>query len=284
MAKQPRITAHGSFLSYKRYRYLKLSILLCVLSLIGYVLADFDPVRNGGTWYGYTLGTIGALIILWLTLLGVRKRVITSGNWSLKAWTSAHVYLGLSLIIVATLHTGFQFGYNLHTLAYAIMMAVIISGLFGIYFYTVVPRQMSDNRGEMGQAAMLDEISNLNRLLRETAQPLDQKYIAPIERSIEEKLVSHNLFKRLSRPKKTGATQTALRFLREEMRNSDRHTRDAILDTISVLERKNSLLLRINKHVQYRAFLEVWLYFHIPLTFALLAALTAHIVSVFFYS
>ena len=43
------------------------------------------------------------LLILWLTMLGVRKRAMTPGKWSLKAWTSAHVYLGLSLIVMLTL-------------------------------------------------------------------------------------------------------------------------------------------------------------------------------------
>jgi hypothetical protein len=31
------------------------------------------------------------------------------------------------------------------------------------------------------------------------------------------------------------------------------------------------------------ALMEIWLYLHVPLSFALLAALTAHIVSVLFY-
>ena len=87
-------------------------------------LIDVRPRHNGGSWYGYLLGTIGALLILWLTLLGVRKRAMTRRRWSLKAWTSAHVYLGLSLIVIGTLHTGFQFGWNVHTLAYALMMLV----------------------------------------------------------------------------------------------------------------------------------------------------------------
>ena len=34
---------------------------------------------------------------------------------------------------------------------------------------------------------------------------------------------------------------------------------------------------------QHQAMMEIWLYFHVPVTFALLGALIAHIVSVFFY-
>jgi len=34
---------------------------------------------------------------------------------------------------------------------------------------------------------------------------------------------------------------------------------------------------------RYRALLEVWLYAHVPLAFALLAALIAHVVSVFYF-
>ena len=55
------------------------------------MLIDQTPRPNGGTALGYTLGTIGALLILWLTMLGLRKRAMTRGRWSLKAWTSAHV-------------------------------------------------------------------------------------------------------------------------------------------------------------------------------------------------
>ena len=53
---------------------------------------------------------------------------------------------------------------------------------------------------------------------------------------------------------------------------------------IGVLERKNALLFRIRRHIRHKSLMGGWLFLHIPLTFALLAALTAHIVSVFFYS
>jgi len=275
---------HSSFLTHRNFLFLKIALFVSVISLVGYIWTDFEPTRNGGTWYGYTLGTIGAVLIVWLTLLGLRKRIFSQGNWSLKAWTSAHVYLGLSLIVVATLHTGFQFGWNVHTLAYVLMMIVILSGLFGIYFYVRLPRQMSANRVEMSQAQMLEEVANLDRRLITTAQPLQDQYIETVMKSVDSTKLGGTIFKRISGKDRRCSTSAALIYFRREMRESDEHMRVPILDLISVLERKNALLERIRKHIRFKALLQTWLYIHIPMTFALLAGLTAHIVSVFYYN
>ena len=99
-----KVTMHDGFLKHAGYRWLKISSLIMLICIVSYLFVDVSPRHNGGSWYGYTLGTIGALLILWLTMLGVRKRAMTSGSWSLKAWTSAHIYLGLSLIVIGTLY------------------------------------------------------------------------------------------------------------------------------------------------------------------------------------
>ena len=70
-------SGHEGFLRHKNYRWFKIASLLSLTALVGYMLIDVQPRPNGGTWYGYTLGTIGALLILWLTMLGLRKRAIT---------------------------------------------------------------------------------------------------------------------------------------------------------------------------------------------------------------
>ena len=275
--------SHEGFLGHKGYRYLKIAISLSIFAIIVYALADVNSRPNGGTWLGYTLGTISALLIVWLMMLGMRKRAITAGNWSLKGWTSAHVYLGSSLLVLATLHTGFQFGLNVHTLAYGLMVFVILSGFVGIYYYATVPRKMSDNRAHRTQSDMLEAIRALNRELNEAAQPLDQKYLGDVKAAIRKTKIKPGLFTSIHDVQKRCATTRASKRLRKAIANADDEMRQPLEQVVSILERKSALLMRTRKHIRNKTLLQLWLYFHVPMSFALLAALMAHIVSVFFY-
>lgn len=275
--------SHEGFLEHKRFRYLKIALVLILISVIVYLVADVGARHNGGTWLGYALGTISALLIVWLMFLGIRKRAATAGHWSLKGWTSAHVYLGSSLLVLATLHTGFQFGLNVHTLAYALMVIVIVSGFFGIYYYATVPRRMSDNRAHRTQKDLLDAIRALNRELTEAAQPLDPKYVKEVKRAIRKTKIKPGLFNSISSAQRQCATTRAAKRLRRAMETADESMRRPLETVVAILERKSALLLRTRRHIRNKTLLQLWLYFHVPLSFALLAALIAHIVSVFFY-
>jgi hypothetical protein len=79
------------------------------------------------------------------------------------------------------------------------------------------------------------------------------------------------------------ATREAQAGIREETAHRPQISDDPLEKIDALLERKQAILARTRRHLQLKAMLEVWLYIHIPLTFALLAALTAHIISVFFY-
>ncbi len=50
-----------------------------------------------------------------------------------------------------------------------------------------------------------------------------------------------------------------------------------------LLSRKCELLKRARGNVRMQALMKVWLFVHLPLSFALLAALIAHVISVFYY-
>ncbi len=271
-------SSHEGFLRHGRFRWLKIATVLCAVSLVAYLAADVEPRPNGGSWIGYTLGTIGAGLIVWLSLLGIRKRAITPGRWSLKAWTSAHVYLGLSLIVVATLHTGFQLGLNVHTLAYALMMLVILSGIFGIWVYATLPSALSNNREEMTQGQMVDAIKALDRQLNDAAQPLGRAEADLVLAALSEDPFGHGLWRRLSGNYPDCATQAALERLALSGTSSAETER-----VEKLLVRRKAQLERLRRHMRLKAMLEVWLYVHVPATMALLAALLAHIISVFFY-
>ncbi len=275
------VSDHEGFLRHASFRWLKIAVAICLIALVGYFAADVKPRPNGGSWYGYTLGTIGALLIVWLSLLGIRKRQMTRGAWSLKAWTSAHVYLGLALIVIATLHTGFQFGWNVHTLAYALMLLVIFSGIFGISAYSTLPQALSSNRGEMTQGQMLDALRAIDRQLHEAAQPLDRHYADYVLAALQQDPFAGGAWARLSGRYRHCPTRAAVDgFGRATLAE----TADPAIQRIeSLLQRRSSQLDRMRRHMRIKALLEVWLYVHVPLTFALLAALTAHIISVFYY-
>jgi len=58
---------------------------------------------------------------------------------------------------------------------------------------------------------------------------------------------------------------------------------EALRKLIDMISRKKRLATRVARDIQYQAMMEIWLYFHVPISFGLLAALIAHIVSSFFY-
>jgi hypothetical protein len=285
VARAPRDTAHEGFLNHKRARWAKVAGTLSLVALLTYMLTDPTPRHNGGTWLGYTLGSIGAGLIVWLSLLGVRKRVIGSKPFSLKGWTSAHVYLGLSLIVIGTLHTGFQLGWNVHTLAWALMMIVILSGLWGISLYATLPEKLSANRGEVTQQQMLEAIRTLDRQLDLAAQPLGAEDAALVRMSLEECRIAGSLGQRLSGNYASDGNARALAAVGDKVMAGLRSGQaDERLQQIQfLLERKEAALAQARRHIAMKARLELWLYIHVPVTIALLAALFAHILSVFLY-
>ena len=259
-------TDHEGFLVHRRMRWLKIALAISAIAILGYALADVKPRPNGGSWYGYTLGTIGALLIVWLALLGIRKRAVTPGKWSLKAWTSAHVYLGLSLIVIATLHTGFQFGWNVHTLAYVLMLLVIFSGIYGIVVYAMLPAALSNNRREMTKSQMVEALAALDRQLDQAAQPLGRGEADLVIEALEQDPFGFGLRTRLSGRYRDCRTTAALAAF------------TAIPQRSEAEERVRALLGKRLAQLQ-----QIRLYVHVPATIALLGALTAHIVSVFYY-
>ncbi len=274
---------HRSILEYANFRWFKVALALCAVSGAVYIWHDPPLKPYGGTWLGYALGTIGALLILWLLYFGVRKRRYNSNVGTAQGWLSAHVYLGVALIVVATLHTGFELGWNVHTLAYVLMILVVASGMYGVFIYLRVPREMTLNAGEETQSSMLMHIADIDKEMREKALSLPDKLFAAVDKSIANTRLGGSFGRVISGRDRACPTAAAVKEMPLLARGLSGEQANLNKEVYQLLLQKNELLQRVRKDMRYKAVLDLWLYIHVPLSIALLAALTIHVVSVFIY-
>jgi hypothetical protein len=274
---------HRSILEYERFRYLKLAAVACLAAIAAYAWHQPAVKPYGGTWLGYTLGTIGALLVLWLMWFGVRKRRYSSNAGTVQGWLSAHAYLGTSLLVIATLHTGLEVGWNVHTLAYALMVAVIASGFYGVFVYLRVPGMMTTNLGEDTLDSLLLRISEIDRALAEKSLSLPDRMLAIVAHSIKDTHLGGSFIRILSGGDPRCPTTAAVVAFPEVAKGLAGDAAVLNREAYALLLQKQELLAKARRNMRYKALLDLWLYVHVPLSLALLAALAAHVVIVFLY-
>lgn len=310
-------------LRYNKRRYVKLGGGLVLPAVAGYVLfepAATEPY--GGTPMGYVLGISSLLIVLLLSWYGIHRRspasrrnrrlaerrkpegweeagtvsvrkaerrnISPQQSWrysqTLQGWLALHINLGAALVVLATLHTGFEFGWNVHTLSYALMMIVIASGFLGLYAYLEYPRRITDNLKEDTLESLLLKIDELDELARVKALDLPDDVNELVLDSRRGTTIGGNLMQRLSGKQAHCPTTIAVQQIQQL---GQRYIADAqprfMRDLYSLLLRKERLVARARKVVCLQSRLDAWLYLHVPLSVALLSALSVHILSVLFY-
>jgi len=295
---------HQSFINFRQYRYGLLAAVASFITLVSYMLDRPRVPPNGGTWLGYTLGTIAALLVIFLALFGIRKRSFRSNIGTAIGWLSAHVYLGLAALLIATLHSGMHFGGNVHTAAYVLMCLVTLSGCWGVYAYVSFPGAMIQQRGNRRRSEFLQQIARLDSSSLELAEGISPQILQLLaEGARRTDLGGGSLWKQLrakdestllmgigSAPRRSylvsNAYQRALIRTLAEIRpgrNSNAVALSGVQKLLELAGAKAALLQRLRRETQLAALLRIWLFLHVPLCCALLAALCIHIVTVFLY-
>lgn len=292
---------HTNALRFARGRYLWWSLLLVAAACALYGSErDLRP-RSGDTWQGYVLGTLGVVLIFWLSLLAVRKRRYSSTVGTLAGWTSAHIYLGAALLVVATLHCAFQFGWNVHTLTYGLMCLVIGSGLFGLYVYLDLPTRVAENRQGANRAQLFAELFELGKQCRAVAEGCAVPVQTAVDSSVERTAIGgsawaqlfsrdHSRFYRLGETEGTSVLtknadqQAVIDFVARRIPRADKtQETERLQELLLLLCRRQVILRRVRSDIRMQGWLTVWLFFHVRMTAALLVALTIHIVVTFMY-
>jgi hypothetical protein len=293
---------HQSFVNYRNYRYGTLATVATVVTIAAYLLDKPRVPPNGGTWLGYTLGTIAGLLVIFLSLFGIRKRSFRSRIGTAIGWLSAHVYLGLAALVIATLHSGMHFGANVHTATYVLMWIVTLSGCWGVYAYVRYPGLMTRQRGNVRRKELLQQIEELDQRslgLATVSTRVDTLITDSIRRT---DLGNPNFRAQLSGRDRSylmiggeSPSQPAhlvpnfgnhalLEQLAElRLAATDESTRATLQSLLEVAGGKAALLLRLRRETKLAAMLRIWLFIHVPVCCALLVALLTHVLTVFLY-
>jgi hypothetical protein len=294
---------YASVLRYAAGRYLWTALALTGVSFVLFELHTGSTPRGGDTWEGYTLGTIGALLIVWLTTLGIRKRAYASTIGTVAGWTSAHVYLGLALLVIATLHCAGHFGWNVHTLAYALMVGVIVTGMLGVGLYLLAPPHLLGVRQGYSRAALFAELAELNATLHNLADRCRAEVALAVHSAIDRTTLGGGAVAQLigsdhSWMLRTDSTdqgsravlvrnrdqQGVMEFVSTFIPRSQKSAEAKVLQDVTMaLGRRQVVLRHLRRDIRLNGWLTLWLYVHVPLTFALVAALTVHILVTFIY-
>jgi hypothetical protein len=300
-----------NLLEFDHYRYLKAAGLVIALAIIAYLADQPDTGAYGGTLLGYLFGVLAAIIAVAEALYGLRKpltpkfvelrqfdnlsssdndrRAHASGSGvhqggALQGWLSAHVYFGVAIVVLATLHTGFQFGWDVHTLAYALMMIVVTSGFYGVYAYLRFPRLMTNNMGGADTLeTLLLKIEDFDKLASIKSLQFSDEICGIVLKSRQETLIGGNIFQQLTAHRRNCPTARAIRQLHFLGKGLKGEQLKSFNELYSILVLKDTLVTRARKEIMYKARLEFWLYLHAPLSSAFVTALVAHIVAIFFY-
>jgi len=278
---------HPSVLEYRQYRYLKAALVLTLAGLASYIYmrppGEAVPYPFGATVTGYALGISAAVLMLILTLFGLRKRRYAAGRSTLAGWLSAHVYIGVSIPVLATLHCGFSFGWNIHTTAYVLMMCVVLSGVWGMFRYTLVPREITENMGEQTLEQTIDAITELERQIRRDVLELPDEINTLTEKTLAGTRIGGGVLAQLRSRNNMARARQTLAILEQRGAAGKAEAGRRTRDLYSLLSRRSVLVERATRDIQLRARLQFWLIFHVPLTLAMWIALIAHITSVLYY-
>ena len=160
----------------------------------------------------------------------------------------------------------------------------MLTGFYGLYAYSVYPDKITANCGDLTRDTMFDEVIDLDERSLAVAESISADLYAQILDLIGSCKVKPSLFQQIfskSDYKNENLESLVNRII--DSINSDHGNRDKLSLLHDLILEKYALLKRIDWDIRYNCRLNWWLYLHVPLTLALIAAVAIHVFIIFYY-
>jgi Fe-S-cluster-containing dehydrogenase component/CRP-like cAMP-binding protein len=269
----------------------KLWHLLGVLATIGLTTGTVWALRRygldghiAGTWWTmrWITGLVGLLGIAGVMTYPGRKQIYRHRAGALRYWLLSHVYLGVIAGIVLLLHGGSDSGGLITSLLMISFDLVILSGLFGIACYLIVPRIMTSIEGD---PLLIEDLRARRDELRETLAGIDTRD-SQLQQLIKGKIrkrffsFSYLLRQYLRRePLSNLLAEAREKFEPDAARLSDPRTREQLIEAVEA----TATLRRVDSLIYLHQLLKLWLAPHVVSTSLMLALMFVHIIQVIFF-
>jgi Fe-S-cluster-containing dehydrogenase component/CRP-like cAMP-binding protein len=238
-----------------------------------------------GTWLTlrWVTGIIGLFGIAAVMAYPARKQVYRRRAGPLRYWMLAHVYLGLIAGILLLLHGGRDSGGLLTSLLMVSFDLVIVSGLFGIACYLVVPRIMTSIEGD---PLLIEDLRDRREELRETLAQIDlsnPELRDLLKRKIRKRFLSFRyLLRQYARREDLTRMLAEAReeFKEDAERMTDAEARRLLMEVVEA----TVTLRRVDALIYLHQLLKLWLAPHVVSTSIMLALMAVHIVQVVFFT
>lgn len=228
-------------------------------------------------WITGIIGLVGIAVVM--TYSG-RKQVYRRRAGPLRYWLLGHVYIGVVAGILLLLHGGRSSGGLLTSTLMVSFDLVILSGLFGIACYLVVPRIMTSIEGD---PLLFEDLKVRREELREALAVIDtsdDQLRRLIEQRVQRRFLSLSyLLRQYTRREPLSAL---LAEAREEFEatplNPD--TRRQLIDAVETA----ATLRRVDSLIYLHQLLKLWLAPHVVASALMLALMLVHIIQVVFFA
>lgn len=248
-----------------------LAIIAITVLYLMIVFVQGVPAASG--LFGHSIGVLGfALMVLTETLYSWRKRTRSTAWGRMSTWLKFHIFTGLVGPYLVFLHTAWKF----HGLAGVTLLmtgVVVVSGFFGRYLYTAVPRTVDGvilERAEVQR--MLDEAEvALARLRRERTAARELREPGPVRGMLL--VLGRFLFDWHE------AWQAWLRA-----RGLDPQARAARARIDGLIRRRNQLERQVVTLGAARRLMSTWHTLHVPLGLMMFTAAILHMVAAIYFA
>lgn len=262
------------------------ALTMAVTGLIAWALWRYGFSQHlRGTWLTmrWVTGLVGLVGIAGVMTYPVRKPIYRRRAGALRYWLLAHIYLGVLAGIVLLIHGGSHGGSLLTTVLMLWFDAVIVTGLFGLFCYLVVPRIMTSIEGD---PLLIEDLEGRRAELRADLATIagnaDDQLHDLIERKVRRRFssVSYLLNQYLRREELTASLARARLYFKSEMATlNEKEQRSLFLKAVE----RSVTLRRVESLIYLHRLLKVWLAPHVISTSVMLALLAAHVVQVVFF-